>query len=216
MKFRYALFGALFLSSAAGAVPVLVNGGFETSGATDTGAAGWTRFGTGNSDSVRYSGGSPTPFDTYAMRLNAGGTPRDIGVQQVVSGFVVGEEYTVSVKVGNYAPSFGSPATDDFAIRVLLGTGVDIASASSNSLGLGNLTSTWADFSNTFVADATTLTIQFAAQIVTDRSFVIDNVTLVASDGPPPPGVPAPATLTLLGLGLAWIGYSKRRKIRTI
>lgn len=202
--------GMVFFATAVTAAPVFINADFETAGATDTGAVGWVRFGVSNTDSSRGCPNvlSPAPFGNCTMRLNAGGGPRNLGVTQTVGGFVVGNSYTITVQVGNYVPSAGSAAGLDFEIRSLLLGGLTSTSASSNSLGIGNTTNLWSELSHTFTADVASIAFQFAAQVTTDRSFVIDNVRVTANDVG---AVPEPASLLLIGMGIAGLGWTRRK-----
>lgn len=56
---------------------------------------------------------------------------------------------------------------------------------------------------NTGTVDVTS----FAANIENSGSGIVDSVTLI------PSAVPEPATLALLGLGIAGIGFARRRRL---
>lgn len=45
-----------------------------------------------------------------------------------------------------------------------------------------------------------------------DESFGLDNILIETDAVPPPPVVPEPASLALLGLGLAGLGIARRRR----
>ena len=143
--------------------------------------------------------------------LNAGGAPRGVGLEQDVSGFVVGQSYKVDVDVSNFAATFGSATANDFGIFAVQASGTASATASSNSLVLGNNEFSVGSFGLTFFAKQGTVKLQFLSQLVTDRSFIIDNVTLSGASKPPSV-VPLPAALPMLLAGIGGLGFLGRRK----
>ena len=141
--------------------------------------------------------------------LNSGGTPRGVGLEQSVSGFVIGESYSLDLAVSNFRVSFGNPGTDEFGIFAVQASGTTSAETSSNSLGLFNDEYAVGSFGLSFVATQDTIVLQFLSQLTTDRSFVIDDVTL---SGTGTGVVPVPASLPLLAVGLGVLGFMARRK----
>lgn len=211
MLIRSIIFLILMYSSAVNAIPVFVNGGFEDPGTTGSAPTGWDVFSPGSIGFLTTDCRTAPPESAAAyegscsMRLNSTGAPRDVGVSQAVSGFIIGNEYTVTTQVANYFPlSFPGDGADsiEFEIRALLAGGTEAVSASSNFLGLGDSVDLWSELSYTFVADAETITFEFAAQLNSDRAFIIDNAVIT----------PIPAAVWLFGSALAGLGWMRRRQ----
>jgi PEP-CTERM motif len=77
----------------------------------------------------------------------------------------------------------------------------------------GGSSQVWQQFAVDFTATSANTTISFVnGDPRFDNTNGLDNVSLVLGSAPPPTGVPEPVTLSLLGLGLAGLGFMRWRK----
>ena len=190
---------ALLLVVAQVARADIINGGF------DLNADGWTL--SGNCGGASYGASTGNPAGSVLLN-SCGGDASDLDppmATQLVTDFVSGNAYTLSWETYLHV-NFSGANGASFAVLlddVVLGT-------------YENLTQTWVGDSISFSATGTSHLIGFAAEWgSSDVSYYLDNVVITGFDdeGPPPTvGVPEPATLALLGLGLVGIGFSSRRK----
>ncbi len=186
------------LSGAAQADPIVVNGNFETPGPAPNGTAGgWTAVGNDINGGWRATGGNPN--GNFIINA-AGATGSDPSIFQLVSGFTPGQSYQLT---GSFAGALINTGTVGFGIDI---GGVNVAELATPGVVV------FTPFSVTFVANATDLEIRFRAEINgTDNSYRIDNIA-ISQVGTGPSPVPEPATMFLLGTGLASIGGIVRRR----
>lgn len=153
------------------------DGEFAVNGTFDTDLAGWTVPSSGGcGNTVWVSDGNPGG----SAWLNAcGEAGSDPSIEQVLTGLVVGEVYTLSGEYRSVAPSFGDPAKPD-AFEVELDGTVILSLARPTPVATA-----WTAFTVDFTATATSHTIAFYAERDGDDSdFAIDNVSVVGETEP--------------------------------
>lgn len=187
---------------------LITNGDFEAcSGLAPLNATlttcGWTFANQAGAE----AGGNPGK----AVRLETAGSPTlDPTAQQTVTGLSAGVQYLLSwdrqvrFNFGGTGPSFGVFLdTQTFGSALFL-------------LPSGTINLTYLTEQVLFTASSTTHTFIFAGELdsrtngasgSTDVSHRIDNVSLVQSTS-----VPEPGTLALFGLGLAGLGFARRKR----
>ena len=219
----------LLLAVSPGRADLIVNGSFDSfiiaggdanaggfiryfSPPANTDITGWTISGTA-------SDGAPNNVDlvhtffyssfTGSVGSNSLDMEGAVGASGVISqsfATAPGDIYTLSFEYANN-PEPGSGSSGSMNVLV---TG----STSLLNQKVTHSGSTFADmnyqfFSKDFTADSTTTTLQFEALTKTGFGIALDAVS-VNHAAAPPPGVPEPGTMTLLGTVFAGLGFLRR------
>lgn len=208
-----AAFAIAIASAPASAAPVVINPDFITSSDPATVAAN-NRFFAGapfmvdNWQPIGFA--SHTSYDGAQWDNGSAGGKSVVGflqgqsasLQQVVSGFVVGFSYRVSVSV-NGRSAFSAPTLTITAN----GTQIRTPALVSPVDPLGTFRTAFLPIqSDLFVATNTSMTIAFATTAGSDS-----NGTALLT-GASVTQIPEPISLAVLGIGLAGIGVARRRR----
>ena len=219
---KYAVAAVILAAAApAAAANLVVNGGFEASPAP---SGGYSQYFGGNS----FTGWTVTGNDVIVIDKNyqesglvfnpnggnnaidltgAGNTGPADGITQTIA-TVAGRKYTLSFFVGNASPTGGNgtyytlPSTLNLSING--GALLNFTNATNDNFAIN-----WRAFTTTFVATGATTLAFSNGTPAADNMLGLDDVTLTGA-------VPEPATWTMLIVGFGLVGYSARRRTRTL
>lgn len=228
------IFGVCFLAGASGAsANLMVNGSFENGAGGQqplAGTAGGTSLKPNSASATLVTGWTAleqnyltyqqAPYDVawltngnFGLGAQQGGNFLDLtgytdgpfyaGVQQIVTGLTAGTSYAMTFYIGQSVSNgiYSGPVS-------LYVTSTDAVALSYRSAA----DTLWTQATFTFTAGGSSETIAFFG--ASGKQFIgLDNVDLEAVESSPgPAAVPEPATLGLIGLGIAGVAVARRRK----
>ncbi|MGA8550364.1 MAG: DUF642 domain-containing protein [Stellaceae bacterium] len=201
------------ISNASFETPVVPTGSFSNFPVGASLLTDWSVFGPQGTDVSIVSGsfsqnGVSFPAEDGAqwLDLTGDGSNSTEGVSQAVT-TTAGDRYQLSYWIGNTTGGgiFGTTSTVD----VSLGGAPAFSDTNSN---VSPTTLNWEQFTHTFLAASASTILAFQnGDPAGDNSNGLDNVVLTDL-GPAPPSVPEPASLGLLGAGLAFFGLIRKRR----
>ena len=136
-------------------------------------------------------------------------------ISQTINGLKAGDQYTLSFQyAGAQATGGFGPQSEGWHVTL----GGDVNENTGNTLG-GDLNNAslgftgWHTFTYDFYASTSSETLSFLANGTADSALqpasLLDNVSLIDNSTPPPPAVPEPSTIVLLGTSLLCIGAAR-------
>lgn len=196
--------------------PVVPTGNFTNFLGGSSSIPSWSVFGTEVSivnGSFSEAGVSfPAEDGNQWLDLTGQGSNSTEGVLQTIT-TTAGDQYQLSYWIGNTTGgggAFGTTSTVDVSLN---GT----SAFSDTNSNVSPTTLNWEQFIHTFVATGTSTMLAFQnGDPADDNSNGLDNLVLTDL-GPAPPAIPEPASLGLLGAGLAflfltWSGLIRRKR----
>jgi hypothetical protein len=203
----------LLVTSSAFAIPIVTNGSMNGTAQIGSPPPGWTSVSV-DGDTIPVGGlsgwatgiGASSDGGTFLALLNNGGGGSFDAVQQSISGFTIGQTYSLDFSFANVG--LDTTAASNYAnsgfIRANI-AGVDLDSALLNHDGFGS--QTWFNFSDSFIATGETLELTLSAVRIGVGGYAggIDGVSINATS------VPEPMSLALVGIGLIGLAFTRRK-----
>lgn len=198
-KIRGLMFGVAMLLApiAAQAVPSITNGSFETGNLTGWGGTATTDLLGGiNPFGTTYGSGMDGTYWMWLAGLEGGRT-----LEQTISGLTAGSTYRISFLMASEYTN-----ADQLNFSVDGGAATLFTAAPYTS----TFWDTWGERTYDFLATGSSATIQFSSFGLNSVGYDVglDNVRIGTLNNN---NVPEPASLALLGIGLAGFGFSRRK-----
>jgi hypothetical protein len=183
--------GLLTLSGAAHA-NLITNGNFDTFVPTNGTGGSWSTYNNDGNGGWRNMAGN-----SFFIINDNGKSASDPTIFQELNGLTIGQTYNVTGDFTNFYNCCGN--------ALVLSFGVESSGTLLTELSDPGAYPNWFNFSTSFTATQTSQSVQFTAERNgDDTEYAIDNISVVA--------VPEPVTIALLGLGLAGLGFTRRKK----
>jgi hypothetical protein len=191
---------------------VAIGSPFKSANVTDV--PGWTRTGAAGDAAIWRVGyvdgaGSITVAGDGQQFVTMGGGYGPTGAtswEQTIGGLISGQTYLLEFQMAAEAAGgpFSTAGITQTLTASLTGTGT-ISQDFTATNDVGNYWQDWETKSLAFTADAASMTLRFSYSGPYDVG--LDNVRITERSS-----VPEPASLALLGVALAGLGFSRRRK----
>jgi len=180
---------------------------------------GWTRAGSAGDAALWRVGyvdgagsvtvaGDGQQFVTMGGGYSSGGTTTGTtSWEQSIGGLISGQVYLLEFQMA--AEAAGGPFTSEGITQTLTASLIGVGTIAQDFTATNNVGNYWRDWetkSLAFTADASSMTLKFSYSGPYDVG--LDNVRITERSS-----VPEPATLALLGVALAGLGFARRRKL---
>lgn len=204
------------LAGPAQAAPQFVNGGFEvgTSGGWDFSDAintpGWTLLSSSNYPRINLNipSGGPYGANNELRQFETIGGIEDgetSAIAQTITGFSTGKMYTLS-----WMQSSEFSHADELLVSISGASGGGGVFTSNPFPGSGKFWQGWQMFTTTFAALGPSVTFQFQGNSTANYEVGVDAFQILSS------GTPEPTTWAMLLTGFGLVGFSVRRRNKTV
>lgn len=181
-----------FAFSPTHALPSLINGDFSAVVPTNGTGGGWTTSNLDGSGGWLPTGGS---FDAHFILNQAGQALTDPTLEQLIGGFVIGQQYTIVGQFESVFSGFGNPDAFSFGVEIVELAGSLVEYQRPDGVGT---------FSMSFVAAAEAHTLRLTGERNgDDSSYRVDNVQII----------PLPASVWLLATAMLAVFGRWRRPV---